>query len=163
MPRTVAAMLGVALVAFSIGFNTVRYPIVWEMVNATEPSGRAEPSDMAAASQGSAVTSTMPLPAPVDPPKPIETAAPPQVVGEAAAGGTQELYAGNDEGVPVQREAQKALVPVVPVALSMTASDNAAGVGIRRLPPVTQGYANPANVAQSLGGSIPIYPTTGIE
>jgi pyruvate/2-oxoglutarate dehydrogenase complex dihydrolipoamide acyltransferase (E2) component len=32
MPRTAAAILGLTFVAFSIGFNTVQYPVVWEMV-----------------------------------------------------------------------------------------------------------------------------------
>ena len=46
MPKTLPAIVAVAVIAFSIGFNTARYPIVWEMVGAPahlpEESGGAE-------------------------------------------------------------------------------------------------------------------------
>ncbi len=46
MPKTLPAIVAVAVIAFSIGFNTARYPIVWEMVGASahlpEESGGAE-------------------------------------------------------------------------------------------------------------------------
>ena len=35
MPKTLPALVAVAVIAFSIGFNTARYPIVWEMVGAS--------------------------------------------------------------------------------------------------------------------------------
>ena len=38
MPRSAAAILGLTLVAFSIGFNTVRYPMVWEMIGPARAS-----------------------------------------------------------------------------------------------------------------------------
>ena len=41
MPRSAATIFGLALVAFSIGFNTVRYPIVWDMVGPASERERA--------------------------------------------------------------------------------------------------------------------------
>ncbi len=35
MPKTLPALVAVAVIAFSIGFNTARYPIVWDMVGAS--------------------------------------------------------------------------------------------------------------------------------
>jgi hypothetical protein len=44
MPKTAAAVLGFALVTGSIGFNTVRYPVVWKMVGSVDPSKPASES-----------------------------------------------------------------------------------------------------------------------
>lgn len=43
MPKTAATLLGFAIVVVSIGFNTTRYPVVWEMVGpAGQPAGAAD-------------------------------------------------------------------------------------------------------------------------
>jgi len=58
------------------------------------------------------------------------------------------------------------LVPVTQVSSSNAPADGPAiGTVIRRLPPVEQAdsSATNRNAALSLGGSIPVYPTTGIE
>lgn len=74
MPRIAATVLSFVLIAFSIGFNMVRYPVVWEMVG--PPSGSAlsedpsqpddsadEPADDHAAAEASpAEQSSDPLP-----------------------------------------------------------------------------------------------------
>ena len=44
MPRSATTILGFVLVAFSIGFNTIRYPVVWEMVNPARANETAEPA-----------------------------------------------------------------------------------------------------------------------
>ena len=49
MPKTAAAVLGFALVTGSIGFNTVRYPVVWQMVGSVNPSQPATESNPAVA------------------------------------------------------------------------------------------------------------------
>ncbi len=182
MPRSAAAMLGIALVAFSIGFNTVRYPVVWEMVAPTGTSEGSDPTNMSPSSPAVAETPAVPRSA-VEPPKamattsgtvpifasakmglsPLTTPPSPQLVEDAAADETQGTSSENAEGAAGAREVQKAMVPMVPVALSRLSSDNMAESGIRRLPPVVPGYVSPASVIQFPSDSIPIYPTTGIE
>jgi hypothetical protein len=66
----------------------------------------------------------------------------------------------------VQPETQKSLVPIVPVSSSHDRGNEVAGgAGIRRLPPVEATNQNAATreLTQTPNGSIPIYPTTGIE
>ncbi len=43
MLRTAATLLGFAVVAFSIGFNTIRYPLVWEMTGPAQTKEAAQP------------------------------------------------------------------------------------------------------------------------
>ena len=173
MPRTAATILGFVLVALSIGFNTVRYPEVWEMVNpnrASEvpPSAAAPPPEKpASAPPQLAVPSPPPKPIEVKPPKPIEVKPTPAVAEKAAVelpGVEQKKAAGNE--FAADQEGRKPLVPVAQVNTAETPEKGGAdGAGIRRLPPVDPNSANLANrnFQQMQGGSIPIYPTTGIE
>jgi hypothetical protein len=49
MPRIAAALAVLAAVAFCIGFNTVRYPVVWEILKQPGlPSSAAKPADTVA-------------------------------------------------------------------------------------------------------------------
>lgn len=172
MPRTAATILGLLLVALSIGFNTVRYPEVWEMVNPiraseTPPSAAASmPEKPSSAPPQLAVPSPPPKPIEVKPPKPIEVKPTPAVAEKAAVeqpGVEQKKAAGNEPAA--DQEVRKPLVPVTTVPAGSPDSGVADGAGIRRLPPVDPNNANLANrdPLQSANGSIPIYPTTGIE
>lgn len=161
MQRTAAVMLGVALVALSIGVNTARYPVVWEMVRPMGASEATEATGTADAAKGTAAAMEgQPASESLESPRPIEL---PSATQGGTDGGVHVAaglsLSGTDAGNP--GSGQKALVPVLPVGLSMSSSDGTAESGIRRLPPVTSGWANPS--AESYGNSIPVYPTTGIE
>jgi hypothetical protein len=57
MPRIAVAVGALALAAFSIGFNTVRYTAVWNMVGGSPQfSQPSQPSESAAAAQPTAVS-----------------------------------------------------------------------------------------------------------
>jgi len=173
MPRTAATILGFLLVALSIGFNTVRYPEVWEMVNPNRVSGAPPetaapvPEKPASAPPQLAVPSPPPKPIEVKPPKPIEVTPTPAVAEQAAVeqpGVEQKKAKGNEPAT--DPEGRKPLVPVAQVNTAETPEKGGAdGAGIRRLPPVDPNGASLVNRGlQALeGGSIPIYPTTGIE
>ena len=150
MPRSVATMLGLVLAAVSIWFNTVRYPIVWEMAGSAQVSQSVQP---AAASQPAEAE---------NPTASSETAA------KAAVGGVAGPIAGHATAEKDERaanmEPHKPMVPVLLVS-SSNALAGESGVGVRRLPPVSGGDACPVNrdSLASQDGSIPVYPSTGIE
>jgi cytoskeletal protein RodZ len=164
-------MLGLVLVAVSIGFNAVRYPVVWEMIgpavtseSASHPVTLAQKSDNPPQQQP-----VVPTPPPI---RPIEVKPAPEVgnkvVKESAApaspmpaSGAGTVAKSMEAGVP-EPEAKKSLVPVAPVGLSnATGNELAGGAGIRRLPPVDPRVVAPTG--QLSNGTIPVYPTTGIE
>lgn len=67
MPRIAASMAVLLAVAVSIGFNTVRYPVVWEMVaEGRYPEQPAEPSEASSVSSSLATADAAPSP-------PVET------------------------------------------------------------------------------------------
>jgi hypothetical protein len=163
MPRSAATMLGLMLVAISIGFNTVRYPVVWEMVG---PVRASESVQSAVASPSEKPDSP---PQPSQPADPIEGKPTPEVADKVVAGDSLSVEgspASGDRAVASEAEARKPLVPVTPVISANALGFGAAGgAGIRRLPPVVQTDLGAANrvSAQSFGRAIPVYPTTGIE
>ena len=161
MPRTAATILGLTLVAFSIGFNTVRYPVVWEMVNPARASELAQP---AATSQTQESDSLTP---PSTPAKPIEVQPTPDPAPKTTADSAAPAEgkpSGSDSAF-ADGETRTRLVPVTPLNLVGARADASASEGVRRLPPVAAGDADLANrdPARIFGGSIPVYPTTGIE
>jgi hypothetical protein len=173
MPRSAATILGLVLVADSIGLNTVRYPVVWEMVNPMRASETARPATTAPAEKPDG-PAPAPVAMPLPPVKPIEVKPVAEVTDKIAVDSivsTDAKPAGNrdvaDDSAPMaaaEPDTQKPLVPVTPVA-NGSASGTASGAGIRRLPPITQDDSTPARreALQSLSSSIPVYPTTGIE
>ena len=165
MPRSAATILGLMLVAFSIGFNTVRYPVVWEMVSPARTSESAQP---AAASRPAEPENPAPATPPSHTAKPIEVQPAPEVTGKIVIGNSQSAEAGptSSDAATAELETRKPLVPVMPVSSPNALGDEAAGgAGIRRLPPVERADSNSANhhPTVSVDGSIPVYPTTGIE
>jgi hypothetical protein len=158
-------MFGLALVVVSIGFNTSHWPVVWQGVgSAMEPA--ASPADAAPRSVAlpqqpaappvqvgvkpvpDAEKTTETTPAPVQTSPPADAA--PAVDENAAPPGT------------------KPEMPLVPVPQIRTVAGSSVNAGvtatIRRLPPVEPSASVPAvrNTA-SPSGSIPMYPSTGIE
>ncbi len=174
MPRSAAAILGLALVALSIGFNTVRYPMVWDMVGparATEKEVSSSPRPKEPASHSPAPPSRKappprtaePIavkPAPVAAKKSVEK---PRPSAAKPDGGTA---AQDKKPAAAEPKPEKQLVPVTQVSLASAPANGATiGTVIRRLPPVEPTDPNAANRANTLpaGGTIPVYPTTGIE
>jgi len=95
MPR-IAAALAVFLTAVTcIGFNTARYPVVWEMVASSEGSAGSQGSELPAADPQSA-SASQPATSPQSPP-----AREPQVTAEPAggAGGKKRGVRGEPRGV----------------------------------------------------------------
>lgn len=85
MPRTAATIVGLVLVACSIGFNTSRYPIVWRMtgpsaVTASEPAA-APPTTPASDKPTEPAKPAEPV-KPVEPVKPIEPVKPVEPIKE---------------------------------------------------------------------------------
>ena len=164
MPRSAAAILGLTLVAISIGFNTARYPVVWEMASPAR-AGQAA----AATIQPEKPESTAPLPQqPSRPAEPIGAKPVSEVADKIAVGNAVSAEAKPATGgaAAVEPEAQKPLVPVMQISSAIAPPSEAAGAaGIRRLPPVKRAdsIAIDRNTAPSFNGPIPVYPTTGIE
>jgi hypothetical protein len=171
MPRIAVAVGVVALIAFSIGFNTTRYPLVWEMVGGplqqgqpSQPQSSAVPpqpttvaQDIAAAGTstemdqgGNAYTDTSGSAAD-HPPQPVSSSVegPPGV--DAAEPTTSTVLAPQ-------------LARVEPPDLRKdTALGMDSGGEIRRLPPVDQVAPSPADrrLERSPQDPISIYPGTG--
>jgi len=152
MPKMAAMLLGLALVAFSIGFNTARYPIVWEMVGPVgQPAAVSEPASIAppqpAQPENLALAETQ-QPSPVaELPQPSPVAEPPADSDPTAA----------------LAESRKPLVPVLPISVPKDAAGNAEPVaGIHRLPPVDHSGPGPGDryTAQFFAGAVAVYPST---
>lgn len=194
MPRSAATILGLALVAFSIGFNTVRYPVVWEMVSPARASEKVKPS---APSPPEEPASRPPAPPqrPAPPPRKAEPIAvkpapkppaakpapkvaaakpAPKVAKKSRAddsrstssGPASDRAAANDKAAPAEVKPQKPLVPVTQVSpANAPVSEATSAAVLHRLPPVEPTDANSASPQPAVfsGGSIPVYPATGIE
>ena len=174
MPRSAATILGLILVAYSIGFNTARYPVVWEMADPARATKSVQPNDAVQPENVDSPVPTAPLEAasaPSHPTQPIQTQPASEIAGEIVA---NELTLDKDSPATgetaddvhdavVGIESRKPLVPVTSVGLtSGLGSTVPADAGIRRLPPVER-TSPERNLARSSNGAIPIYPSTGIE
>ena len=193
MPRSATTILGLALVAFSIGFNTVRYPIVWEMVSPARASEKVKPSAPSPPEEPASRPSAPPQrpappprkaepiavkpapkpPAPKPAVKPVPTPAP-KVVKKSVADDSRSTNAGpasgsaaaSEKAAAVKTQPPKPLVPVTQVSPSNAPANEVTGAAVlRRLPPVEPTDASAANRQPAVfsGGSIPVYPATGIE
>jgi hypothetical protein len=170
MPRIAVAVGVVALTAFSIGFNTVRYTVVWEMVGGS--SHRWQPSQPSP-------SATLPQPTSV-----LEDDAVHRTAVEAEKEGTghedpyglaarqpqqsgpsSQYSAGGDAAEAVTPSASiRQLVRVEPPDVRQERAGNLdPGCEVRRLPPVDQVAPFPAErrLVRSPEDPIPIYPSTG--
>ena len=163
MPRSAATIVGLVLVASSIGFNAHRYPVVWEMVGPARAEQSTQPSAASQSEKPESPTAQPPVPPPAEPAKPIDMK--PDAAGTGAGQdglSAKAGLAGGDDGAAAEPNLRRPLVPVTPVSMVGGPADPAV---IRRLPPVEQSGTNPVSAqgGQLPGGSIPVYPTTGIE
>ena len=163
MPKTLPAIVAVAVIAFSIGFNTARYPIVWEMVGASAhlPEG-----------PGGFETATTPQPAKTDELTASIPSDNPALIRSAETQVPAAVY--SDQAVAVKTEpagveSSPRFVPLVPVP-SYLFNDNGLQdggqyPGVRRLPPVYESAPIPAGryAAEYPQSPVTIYPSTGIE
>ena len=170
MPRIAVAVAVVALIAFSIGFNTVRYTVVWDMVGgSSHPAQPSQPSPSA----------TLPQPTTVVQDDAVHRTA---VEAEKAATGYEDPYGlaarqpqqsgPTTQDSPGANAAQPttplASVPQLaraeaPDARQGTAACLDSGGEVRRLPPVDQVAPSPADrhLVRSPQDPIPIYPGSG--
>ena len=154
MPKTLPALVVVAVIAFSIGFNTARYPIVWEMVGASahlpEESGGSEAATAPQPAKADEVIASIPS----DNPDPHT------VFSDQAAAVKPE---------PVGVESYPPIMQLVPVPSSLFngngLQDGEQYSGVRRLPPVYEAAPIPAGryAAEYPQSPVTIYPSTGIE
>ncbi|MEN6458446.1 MAG: hypothetical protein ABFC63_05905 [Thermoguttaceae bacterium] len=178
MPKAAATITGLVLAAGSIGFNTIRYPVVSDMVGTTlaaVPSGDSPqtaptalpapadlPADIAKSEKDSPVdvaTGRSAAPIPKVDVKPVpdmarEIAEPTATVADPAE--KPKVAANESVSLP---NAEKPLVPVS--AVSATSNGDLGG-GVRRLPPIDRDRPAPA-VGWPTDGQMPIYPSTGIR
>jgi hypothetical protein len=189
MPRILPTFAAIAIVGVCIAFNTMRYPIVWEMAGPGGQAARSEKSAPAAevASSAKAASSAPadqnPLPPPNDSPKDdspsaiaeSEKPAAPQAIpislpkeepttaGEMPDAERSEK-ADREKAPPEDEnlvEPPRRLVPVAADPISAGALSNGLDE-IRRLPPVAAESASPAGrvTAEYPPAAIPIYPST---
>ena len=174
MPRSAATIFGLALAACSIGFNTVRYPMVWEMIGparvgeralSSVPSPPAEPASHPPTPPPRAAPPSRPAPSPRKA-EPIAVKPAPVVAQKSVAKQPQPAAAGpkNDQAAAGPKPAatkqvaaapkpQKQLVPVTQVSLPNAPADAATiGTVIRRLPPVDPADPNTTARQRSAGG-----------
>ena len=183
MPRPAATIFGIALVAFSIGFNMWRYPIAWQLAApAAAPAVAVESPHRPAAN---------PSPKPAEPPradaaramqteaKPVTEAATKAtddsprlgMIAPIAASAVAERHwpaSANLERpmVPISKMAATGTVPIfVSAKMGLSPSTPGVAAAVRRLPPVDPYVPSPAAgyASASANGAIPIYPSTGIE
>jgi hypothetical protein len=157
MPRPAAVLLGLTLAAFSIGFNTARYPLVWEMVG---PAKASESTQSAMISQAEKPED---LPQPTTRAEPMEVKPAPVVAEQVVApekAGPVPAKPSDVVAAPDRQETDLSLEPISTAQASTAATDG--GVGIRRLPTVETSGMAPIR-GEIIYGTIPVYPTTGIN
>ncbi|MGA2058982.1 MAG: hypothetical protein ABSG67_00765 [Thermoguttaceae bacterium] len=163
MPKTLPAIVAVAVIAFSIGFNTARYPIVWEMVGASarlaEESGGTEAAAAPQPAKTDELTASIPSDNPALTPS-AETQGPAAILPDQAIAVKTE---------PAGAESSPAFVPLVPVPGYLFndngLQDGGQNTGVRRLPPVYEEAPIPAGryAAEYPQAPVTIYPSTGVE
>jgi hypothetical protein len=189
MPRTAATLCGLVLVALCIGLNTVRYPIVRQMLASTAVASVSDPSSSPATDQPAPAADSPPSRVPSETAPSSSAAAAVKPVPEVAQGSDGERAtstSGANDGTvsaetktpipdPPSGDAESAgrslkpERPLVPVPAIPVPGGAALGVDpaalVRRLPPVDANQPVPAGSmgASSPDGTIPVYPTTGIR
>lgn len=186
MAKTTATIFGLVLAAVSIGVNTWRFPIVWQMADpqlasrATDsPAPEATVNEQPVPDAHPAALPNMPVAIPSmeqnstssSPPiAPPEYIAPIENLSDHETSAEGDLPAAEYEGPPDEWEDAPPIdeEPLVPVNFAGVSrgDDHANGdrLVVRRLPPVVQTGSPPINnIAGSFNGSMPVYPSTGIE
>jgi hypothetical protein len=159
MPRPAAVLLGLTLAAFSIGFNTARYPLVWEMVG---PAKASESTQSAMISQAEKPED---LPQPTTRAEPMEVKPMPVVAQQVVAPEKAEPVPAKPSDVIAASDRQEMDLSLEPVSTAQTSKATTqadGGVGIRRLPTVETSGMAPIS-GEIVYGTIPVYPTTGIN
>jgi len=169
MPKFLAAVGATAIIAFSIGFNMARYPIVWEMVgpSAHLPEG---------SNQLEAEISSQPIkPAELISVSPTETSAPTpftensrqRPTSKDSAQTERELLAGAPLAKNTEPSQPLGRLVSVPGELFLVNDRQAteASPAVQRLPPVYQAAPITAGryAAEYPQSPIPIYPSTGMK
>jgi hypothetical protein len=183
MPKSAAIFFGVVLVAASIGFNIWRYPTVWQMTGTMMPSAvkmaeaPAAPRPTPAAVeplQASGSASTI-SPIKLPPSKPEYAATPPLLMKGpdvpkpiADVKGKQTAAVKIESPPPAPDRLEKPMAPVPKMAGITSAVPPIGGLqgsdAVRRLPPVDPSEPTLVGTYPSrFSGSIPIYPSTGIQ
>ncbi len=163
MPKTLPAVVAAAIIAFSVGFNVARYPIVWEM---------AGPQARLTGESGGADSATAPQPAKSDeliasiPGSNPDSAL--YAVGQIkAAVLSDQARAGKTEAVGAELPQQMTrLVPVPSELFKGNGRQDAEKDSlVRRLPPIYEAAPIPAGryTAEYPQSPVTIYPSTGIE
>lgn len=164
MAKTMATIFGLVLAAVSIGLNTARYPIVWQMAEPALASKTNDESPPVALPEQPA-TPVPPVATPEatdrftkDDPQPEETA--PTIEYDVSPTDDLPVTERPTAASPVMEE------PLTPVYFAGLSGGGESGTvaheAVRRLPPVVWSDPIPAG-SWSNNGSIPVYPSTGIE
>lgn len=181
-------MFGLFLVAGSIGFNTLRYPIVWQMVGTTLQAAPAETpakprEEVNDLKSPPAANST---PAPVSPAQPAEIKPVPDVTERIPANDLPAIPTYLEEATESSHGPASAERPteprgsLIPVSRGVdgaeTSGNTEFAASVRRLPKVedTSNAAWPPNADAAYGrtptdaplpsqGGCPIYPSTGLQ
>ncbi|MGA2797528.1 MAG: hypothetical protein ABSE63_08130 [Thermoguttaceae bacterium] len=163
MPKTLPAIVAAAVIAFSIGFNIERYPIVWEMVGSSahlaEESSGAEAATAPQPAKADEVIASIPGDNPALTPS-AETRGPATVFSDQAGAVKTE---------PAGAESSPLFVPLAPVPGYLFndngLQDGGQYPGVRRLPPVYEEAPIPAGryAAEYPQSPVTIYPSTGVE
>jgi hypothetical protein len=188
MPKTAAAILGLALAVGAIGFNTTRYPVVWQAVAADVRVTSANEA-AAAPTTGSSPTAVCPpqttqqdessqsatavdaeteaasktnVAAVADAAPPSESAGPQPDQSGAPATAPDGDQASTGK-IPPGEPSRKSLVPVLPPSAPNGGMETSGSAKlVCRLPPVDHRGAASAgsDTARGLTSSDPPYPTT---
>jgi hypothetical protein len=186
MPRILPTIAAVIVVGICIAVNTMRYPIVWQMVG---PNARtAVPENIAlSADTARPASAESPTLAGGESVKPLAGLDPPtnKESDKASLGPAVPIALRQEEAAPVETnekdpaaekaetdnssDAEKDLIepsrPLVPVASDpiFVGAALPQGEEIRRLPPVEMEVAFPADryTAEYPPATVPIYPSTG--
>jgi hypothetical protein len=163
MPKALPAIAAVAVIAFSIGFNTARYPIVWEMAGAPghlpEESGGCGEATAPQSAKTDEVIASIPSDNSALTPS-LEGQASPTVFSDQAT-----VVKAEPAGIASPPE----FVQLVPVPGNLFNDSSSQGgdqyPGVRRLPPVYEAAPIPAGryAAEYPQSPVTIYPSTGIE
>ena len=163
MPKILPALVAVAVIAFSIGFNTVRYPIVWEMVGPSahlpEESSSSEPEMAPQSTKPAESIASIPNDNPLLAPS-TETQLPATIFSEQAVVVKAE---------PAGAESSPPMTHLVPVPSNLFIGNGRQPTEqypiVQRLPPVYQAAPIPAGryAAEYPHSPIIIYPSTGKE
>ena len=163
MPKILPAFVALAVIAFSIGFNTVRYPIVWEMVG---PSAHL-PEESSSSESETAPQSTKPAESIASAPSenPLRTPS----TENQSPGTLFSEQAVVVKAEPARAESSPPMTHLVPVPSNLFIGNGTQPAeqnpSVQRLPPVYQVAPMPAGryAAEYPQSPITIYPSTGKE